>query len=204
LEQLEDRCLMSVTGFSLIGESNNNLADPTLGTANTDLLRLSPADYKPVANGGDGLTTPSLTYGAPTFVAGPRLVSNDVSNQATVLFGSTDINTVDQNGLSDFGYTWGQFLDHDMDLTPTQSTGAPAPNKDGVNGFPIPVDPTHTDDPIHVPGQPDVNLAFTRSVFDPATGINGIPREQLNVSTSFLDLSQVYGSTTFVSDALRL
>jgi hypothetical protein len=202
VEVLEDRSLPSVTGFSPVDEVGNNVGDSSLGTAGTDLLRQSPADYKPVANGGDGLTTPSLTYGAPTFVAGPRLVSNVVSNQATTLFGSTDINTVDQNGLSDFGYTWGQFIDHDMDLTPTQSSGAPAPNKDGVNGFPIPVDPTHTDDPIHVPGQPDVNLAFTRSVFDPATGIT-TPREQLNVSTSFLDLSQVYGSTLFVNDALR-
>jgi peroxidase len=211
LEPLEERCQPSVTGFSSVDEVGNNAAN--LGIAGTDLLRLSPADYKPVANGGDGLTTPSLTYGAPTFVAGPRLVSNVVSNQATTLFGPTDINTVDQNGLSDFGYTWGQFIDHDMDLTPTQSTGAPAANKDGVNGFPIPVDPTHTNDPIHVPGQPDVNLAFTRSIFDPATGNPGpdgitgtaddVPRQQINVSTSFLDLSQVYGSTLFVSDALR-
>jgi peroxidase len=211
LEPLEERCQPSVTGFSPVDEVGNNAANQNLGTAGTDLLRLSPPDYKPVANGGDGLTTPSLTYGAPTFVAGPRLVSNTVSNQATTLFGPTDINTVDQNGLSDFGYTWGQFIDHDMDLTPTQSTGAPAPNKDGINGFPIPVDPVHTNDPIHVPGQPDVNLAFTRSIFDTATGnfdgipgnADDVPRQQLNVSTSFLDLSQVYGSTTFVSDALR-
>jgi hypothetical protein len=217
LEALEERDMLSVTGFSTVTEVGNNPNNPTLGTAGTDLLRLSPADYKPVANGGDGLTTPSLTYGAPTFVAGPRLVSNVVSNQANPLFsgtqGSTDINTVDQNGLSDFGYTWGQFIDHDMDLTPTQSTGAPAANKDGVNGFPIPVDPTHTNDPIHVPGQPDVNLAFTRSIFDPNTGNPGpdgitgtaddVPRQQINVSTSYLDLSQVYGSTAFVADALR-
>src|SRR5207244_7580603 len=118
----------------LPSEYNTPLADATQRTPDTAPLRLSPADYKPVANGGDGLNTPSLTYGAPTFIAGPRLVSNTVSNQATVLFGSTDINTVDQNGLSDFGYTWGQFIDHDMDLTPTQGDPAPPPpntNKDG-------------------------------------------------------------------------
>jgi hypothetical protein len=206
VEPLEERCQPSVTGFSLVDETNNN-ADGVTGTAGTDLLRLSPADYKPVANGGDGLTTPSLTYGAPTFVAGPRLVSNAVSNQADPLFsgmfGSTDINTVDQNGLSDFGYTWGQFIDHDMDLTPTQSSGAPAANKDGVDGFPIPKDPTQPTDPIGLdPNSPNTTLAFTRSIFDPSTGITG-PRQQINVSTSFLDLSQVYGSTTFVSDALR-
>ena len=206
LEQLEDRCVPSVTTeIRLIDETNNNLSDFTLGTAGTDLLRQSPADYKPnVAPvgsppNGDGLNTPSLTYGAPTFIAGPRLVSNTVSNQATTLFGSTDINTVDQNGLSDFGYTWGQFIDHDMDLTPTQDTPAPptdpAFNKDGPNGFPIPVDPVHAGDPIG-------SLAFTRSIFDPTTGIT-TPRQQINAVTSYLDLSQVYGSTAFLADALR-
>src|SRR5262249_36895115 len=84
----------------------------------------------------------------------------------------------------------------------TFGTVANTVTKDGSNGFPIPVDPTHTDDPIHVPGQPDVNLAFTRSIFDPTTGIT-TPRQQINVSTSFLDLSQVYGSTTFVAHPLR-
>src|SRR5262245_20585336 len=119
VEQLEDRCLMSVSGFRPIDEVGNNAAN--LGIAGTNLLRQSPADYKPASAGGDGLNIPSLTYGTPTFVAGPRLVSNTVSNQATSLFGDTDINTVNAQGLSDFAYTFGQFLDHDMDLTPTQS-----------------------------------------------------------------------------------
>jgi hypothetical protein len=202
VEELEARCLMSVSGFRPIDEVGNNPAN--LGIAGTDLLRISPADYKPVDNGGDGLNTPSLTYGAPTFVAGPRLVSNVVSNQATDLFGPTDINTVSGNGLSDFGYTWGQFIDHDMDLTPGQSTAPPptdlAANKDGPNGFPIPKDPTNPTDPIAIDATN--TLAFTRSAFDPTTGITG-PRQQINVSTSFLDLSQVYGSTTLVADALR-
>ncbi len=198
VEELESRCLLDAS-FSLIDETNNN-PDGVSGTAGTDLRRVSPAAYKPVANGGDGLNTPSMTYGAPTFVAGPRLVSNTVANQATTLFGPTDINTVNQNGLSDFGYTWGQFLDHDMDLTPDQ-TGLPQPDpntllKDGDNGFPIPVDPVHAGDPIG-------SLAFSRSVFNPATGIT-TPRQQPNVNTAFLDLSQVYGSTQFVSDALRV
>ena len=137
--------------------------------------------------------------GAPTFVAGSRLVSNAVSNQATTLFGPTDINTVDQNGLSDFGYTWGQFLDHDMDLTPTQRP-ATASNIPRQRSPTIPVDPVHTIRP-----DPIGSLLFTRSMFDPATGTDlGKPaREQINVNTSFLDLSQVYGSTQAVSDALR-
>jgi hypothetical protein len=185
LEPLEDRCLLSVTGFSPVDEIGNNETHTLLGTANTDLLRLSAVAYK------DGISAPGMGGGAPTFVAGSRLVSNSVSNQATVLFGSTDVNTVDQNGLSNFGYTWGQFLDHDMDLTP-----------DGGATFNIPADTNHpagsaSPDPIG-------SLAFTRSQFDPATGTSTTnPRQQVNVNTSFLDLSQVYGSTLDVSNALR-
>jgi peroxidase len=184
LETLEDRCQPSVIGYSLVDETNNN-ADGVSGTANTQLLRLSAVAYK------DGFSTPGMGGGAPTFVAGSRLVSNSVSNQATTLFGSTDVNTVDQNGLSDFGYTWGQFLDHDMDLTP-----------DGGAAFNIPADANH---PAFIPGtDPIGSLLFTRSEFDPATGTAlGNPREQVNVNTSFLDLSQVYGSTLDVSNALR-
>src|SRR5262249_10953334 len=187
VEQLEVRCQPSVTSFRPIDEMGNNPANATLGTAGTDLLRLSPAAY------GDGFNTPSLSS-----LSGPRMVSNDVANQAAVLFGdpSTDINTVDGNSLTDFGYVFGQFIDHDMDLTPTQSAQAPAP--DGPNGFPIPADPTHLNDPLSA-----TEFDFTRSVFDPTTGITG-PRQQINAITSYLDLSQVYGSTKAVANALRL
>src|SRR5262249_6617623 len=97
----------------------------------------------------------------------------------------------DQNGLSDFGYTWGQFLDHDLDLTP-----------DGGATFNIPADPTHT--AASPPADPITNLAFTRSQTDPNTGTStSNPLQQINVNTSYMDLSQVYGSSQVVADALR-
>jgi hypothetical protein len=189
--------LPNVDDFRPIDELGNNVAHPLQGTAGTDLLRLSPAAYRPAADGGDGLNTPSMTYVAPTFVAPPRLVSNVVCNQAGPT--GADFNTVDQNGLSDFGYTFGQFIDHDMIRVPDQ-TGMPVPpapntNKDGNDGFPIPPDPTNPTDPIG-------SLAFSRSVYDPATGITS-PRQQINAQTCYLDLSQVYGPNAVVGDALR-
>jgi hypothetical protein len=207
VELLEDRCCPSVTGYRLIDEVGNNAANPNWGAAPADqvggaaiqLLRISPVAYQ------NGIATPSLPYAGATTtppMPSPRTVSNDLFNQSPTLFGSpsTDINTVDGNSLSDFAYSFGQFIDHDMDLTPDQ-TGQPVPvpnpNKDGNNGFPIPADKTN-------PGDPIGSLAFSRSVFDPTTGTDtSNPRQQTNVVTSYLDLSQVYGSSQTVADALR-
>jgi hypothetical protein len=97
---------------------------------------------------------------------------------------SQDIQTVDQNSLSAFGYVWGQFIDHDMDLTPANSG----------ESFPIDV----------AAGDPIGTQPFTRSSYDPNTGTDtSNPRQQVNVDTSYLDLSQVYGSSAAVANALR-
>jgi hypothetical protein len=171
-----------VTGVRPIDEVGNNLANPTWGAAPADLtggapiqlLRISPVAYS------DGVSGPSLPANPSA-----RLVSNLLSNQADPNNPGVDLATVDQQSLSDFGYAFGQFMDHDMDLTP-----------DGAEAFNIPV-------PAGDPIGPDP-LPFTRSQFDPNTGTGpNNPRQQVNVITSYLDLSQVYGSSQTVSNALR-
>lgn len=122
LEVLEERCLLSSStlvplgDFRPITEVGNNVKNPTLGTAGTDLLRISPAAY------ANGFSTPSLPYseGYPS----PRTISNDVFNQATTLFGppSDDIETVDNHSLSAMAYAFGQFVDHGLDFTPDDGT----------------------------------------------------------------------------------
>ena len=190
LERLEDRTVPSTsstlaTGFRPIDEVGNNVGNPTVGTANTDLLRVSPAAYT------DGISSPSLANDASA-----RVVSDILNNQADPANTSQDLNTVDANSLSDFGYAWGQFIDHDMDLTPTNSS----------NTLQILADPN---DPSQMGNQ-----TFARSATDPATGtttidpvtgtITKIPAQQVNAVTSYLDLSQVYGSTKAMADALRV
>jgi hypothetical protein len=175
LEPLEDRCLPSVspTDFRPITEVGNNVANPTLGTANTDLLRLSQAAY------ADGISTPSLPNDPSA-----RVISDIVNNQADAA--GNDIATVDANSLSDFGYAWGQFIDHDMDLTPSGSG-----EFDNILADP--------NDPSQMGTQ-----TFERSTFDPNTGTStSNPRQQVNAVTSFLDLSNVYGSNPTVANALR-
>src|SRR5205085_1838063 len=79
---------------------------------------------------------------------------------------------------------FGQFIDHDMDLTPTNASDLLA----------ILADPN---DPSKMGDQ-----TFARSVYDLSTGTTS-PRQQINAVTSYLDLSQVYGSTAAIADALR-
>ena len=115
-----------------------------------------------------------------------RVLSDLLNNQASPGNLSQDIQTLNQNNLTDFGYTFGQFIDHDMDLTPTNSADALSITAD-------PADPSKM-----------ANQTFDRSTFDSSTGTStSNPRQQVNAVTSFLDLSQVYGSTADVADALR-
>ncbi len=174
LEALEERVVpdvRSVTGFG------NNLANPTWGQAGTDLLRVSPVAY------ADGISAPS----APNALS-PRQISNNLNNQSDPIFSFADnLGPVQTQNLTDFSYVWGQFIDHDMDLTLDNSGQA----------FDIPADPTRPNDGMGVEG-------FIRSQFDPNTGTStSNPRQQINAITSYLDLSNVYGSTDVVADALR-
>jgi hypothetical protein len=176
IEALESRLVpsdlfRSITGFG------NNLANPTWGQAGIDLIRISPVAY------ANGISAPSQ----PNMLS-PREISNNLNNQSNPIFSGADNQGAPQSkDMSDFAYVWGQFIDHDMDLTPTTSG----------QSFDIPADPTRPADKMGV--EP-----FSRSTFDPTTGTSkSNPRQQVNVSTSYLDLSQVYGSSQVVADALR-
>ena len=46
VEALEDRCVPDATPYRPIDEAGNNPTDPTLGTVNTPLLRVSPEAYR--------------------------------------------------------------------------------------------------------------------------------------------------------------
>jgi hypothetical protein len=157
-----------------IDEAGNNVANPTLGTACTDLLRVSPAAY------ADGISAPSLASDPSA-----RVISDILNNQANPADPSQDLNTLDANSLSDFGYAFGQFIDHDLDLTPTNP-------EETLQILADPNDPSQMG-----------NQTFERSVYDPSAGTSTTnPRQQTNAVTSYLDLSNVYGSTQVVADAL--
>jgi peroxidase len=180
MEMLEVRVFLSSSAANSIrpiDEVGNNVANPLWGTAGADLLRLSPVAY------ADGIDSPSLPQDASA-----RAISDILNNQADPADPSNDVATVNQQSLSDFAYSFGQFMDHDMDLTLDNGTS----------------------DPITVPvgdaigGSSDASLAFNRSEPDPATGTStSNPAQDQNTITSYLDLSQIYGSDQATDDALR-
>ena len=151
---------------------------PELGSAGENLIRIADADY------ADGISEPA---GADR--PSPREISN-------LLSGSEGDGIRNERGLSAFIYLWGQFLDHDIDLS-----GEPHDELDR-EAFNISIP---TDDALFNPsGADNVELPFTRSAYDPESGTSvDNPRQQFNEITSFIDGSQIYGSDEATSNSLR-
>lgn len=172
IEPLEFRWLMTVEYRSIDG-TGNNLAHPEWGSAGQSLLRLAASAY------ADGLSAPA---GASRPSA--RIVSNGIAAHP-------DDEMLNSRFLAAYGYSWGQFIDHDLDLTQGASPAEPF-NIAVPAGDPF-FDPNNTGTQV---------IPLNRSVYDPATGSTS-PREQVNQITSFIDASMVYGSDTVRATALR-
>lgn len=155
--------------------TNNNVANPDWGGTFIHLQRLTPSAYS------DGV---SALAGSARVSA--RVISNDVVNQDA---GETLPNPLSG---SDFVWQWGQFLDHDMDLT----DGAEEAANIAIPSGDIFFDPD---------GTGTVEMGFNRALFDPDTGITAAnPREQENEITSWIDGSMIYGSDDTRNAAIRV
>lgn len=153
----------------------NNTAHPEWGSVDQNFLRFTPADY------GDGINSPA---GADR--PSPRTISNTFS-------ANPQDGILNDRDFTAFVYAWGQFLDHDLDLTDAASPKEPlmviVPS--GDEWF----DPTGTGTMV---------IPLSRSNFDPATGTSTRnPREQVNSITAFIDGSQIYGVDKERAAALR-
>ncbi|PSN17993.1 peroxidase, partial [filamentous cyanobacterium CCP5] len=145
--------------------SGNNLDNPDWGEAGHPLLNLAPLEY------GDGYSTP-----AGSDRPNPRVISNALAQQ--------DQLTPESRGLSNWIWAWGQFLDHDLSLTPD------------TRDRPITI-PVAAGDPYLDPfGSGQVGISMGDTVFLTDTGTDPTnPRQLPNEVTSWLDGSMVYGST---------
>lgn len=149
------------------GTCNNMRAYATKwGAANIPINRASGYEYASTNHYNDMVTN------RPN----PRSLSN-------ALFAQEGANP-NTKGLSSFVYVWGQFLDHDIGISPTDATDKAV--------IPLPSDePKFTND-----------ISFSRSKVSPFTGSYNA-RSPINLLTSWIDGSQVYGSDTERAHWLR-
>ncbi|XP_054631836.1 eosinophil peroxidase [Dunckerocampus dactyliophorus] len=181
---------------SISGQCNNR-QHPRWGSANIPYSRWLPPEYEDMWGAPRGWD-PDHTY--HNFSLPPvRLVSQEV------LFTHNDNISLDST-LSHLLVEWGQWIDHDLVLTPQSAS---------TTSFRTGVDCTRTCSretpcfPIQIP-QSDPRygtqscMPFFRSA--PSCVDSIVPRqrrEQLNAITSFVDASMVYGSSDSQAVALR-
>uniref|UniRef100_A0A3Q3ITN6 Uncharacterized protein n=1 Tax=Monopterus albus TaxID=43700 RepID=A0A3Q3ITN6_MONAL len=184
---------------SITGECNNR-QHPRWGAANIPYSRWLPPEYEDVWGAPRGW---DLEHTYHNISLPPVRVQQQHS--VIVLFTHNDDISLD-SGLSHLLVEWGQWIDHDMVLTPQSPSTA---------AFRTGADCTHTCSkdtpcfPIQIPlsdPRSDAQrcMPFFRSA--PSCGAGILPhrhREQLNAITSFVDASMVYGSSTSLASALR-
>jgi hypothetical protein len=151
--------------------SGNNLRHPTWGQTNTQYIRVGNATY------ADGI-------GQPVSGPSPRYVSNRI-------FNDEGQNLFSENGVTQWGWAWGQFLDHTFGL----ADETPAEN------LPIPFDKT---DPLEEFKDDLGTIDFTRTPAAPGTATSTQnPRQQINTVNSYIDAFSVYGGTDARLEWLR-
>ena len=149
--------------------SGNNQANPDWGAAEHPFRRAMRARY---ANGTDVPSGPNRPSA--------RAISNALCAQTELI--------PNAKGATDFLWQWGQFLDHDIDETPSA---------DPAEAFDIEVpagdpwfDPTNSG---------SATIPLNRSGFDTVRGV----RQQVNAISAYIDASNVYGSEDERAFALR-
>ncbi|MDF1701302.1 MAG: peroxidase family protein [Planctomycetota bacterium] len=157
-----------------IDGSGNNTDDATIGQAGTALRADVQAEY------GDGIASPN---GEARDSA--RAISNAMCAQ--------EASILNRRGVTDMFWLWGQFLDHDIDLTP---------EAEPAESFPIEI--PQGDVWFDPEGTGLFTLSLHRSTWLADTGTSSAnPRRQSNEITSWIDASNVYGSDAVRAAALR-
>src|SRR5262249_31230084 len=146
------------------------------GQAGALYLRVAPANY------ADGF---NQMVGGPS----PRFISNRI-------FNDIGQNIFSENDISQWGWAWGQFIDHDIGLRDERElAGDHAPM------------PFSSSDPLESFKNDLGVLDFFRTPAAPGTGVRtsrgAVVRQEANSLTSFIDASQVYGVDNTRLDALR-
>lgn len=173
-EFFEPRHLMA-SDFRTLDGTGNNLANPDWGSTGESFLRMAPAEYS------DGISAPA---------GSDRPSARAVSN---LLAAHPEGSLLSERDLSAFIYAWGQFIDHDLDLTLSATPTEP-----------FPIDVPQGDVWFDPAATGTKTISLTRSIYDAGTGNEeGNARQQVNAISAFIDASMVYGSDDKTAASLR-
>ncbi|UCE02132.1 MAG: hypothetical protein JSW67_12890 [Candidatus Latescibacterota bacterium] len=150
--------------------SGNNPTHPEWGRADIPLLRHMVEPHY-----ADGTGTPDVAN-----MPSARAVSNAVVAQPAAI--------ANEVGVNDLFWQWGQFLDHDLDLTPAM---VPSERFD----IPVPAGDAEFDPS----GSGGVWIPLERSIYSMVDGV----RQQMNEITAYIDAGNVYGSNAARARELR-
>jgi len=148
-------------GVRALDGAGNNVAHPDWGQVGKPYLRVTPAVY------ADGVGAP--VPGPPT-----RYISNRI-------FADYSQNLFSENGVTQWGFVWGQLVDHTIGL-----------REGGGERAPIAFS---TSDPLETFRNDFGAIDFSRSPAAPGTGVAGLAREQINTVSSLIDAWAIYGGT---------
>ncbi|XP_069778522.1 myeloperoxidase-like [Narcine bancroftii] len=181
----------------------NNRQHIHWGAANNPYVRWLPPVYE------DGFGTPKGWLETKQYNGFPLPLARMVS---TAILHTGNRNISLDNTYAHILVEWGQWIDHDMDLTPQSASTSSFIDSIDCSSSCYNRSPCF---PIQIPdGDPRARdsekcMPFFRSAPACGSGESGIltgqlrPREQLNSITSFVDASMVYGSTESLAWKLR-
>ncbi len=150
--------------------SGNNKANPQWGAVGQEYLRVGRAHY------ADGV-------GAQLNGVNARFISNRIFNDAGQ-------NLFSEREVSQWGWLWGQFMDHVFGLAAGGTEQANIP--------------FNQNDPLEKFRNSFGSISFTRDAVAPGSGTSATnPREAVNTVSSYIDAWNVYGGTNQRLEWLR-
>ncbi|XP_068679732.1 peroxidase mlt-7-like [Montipora foliosa] len=173
--------------FRTIDGTCNNLDNPLFGAAHTPFGRLILPDY------GDGISSLRLADNGEE-LPNARQTSFQIHGS------NADGTNPDSSLLSVFFMNFGQYMDHDISLALAEAINCEPPegdeNPECMN--------------IEIPEDDEVfrarNITFIELERDAPVERKEcqlVPREQINIITTYIDASNVYGSSEAISNAVR-
>ena len=164
---------LDLTNFYSLDGAGNNLTNPAYGSVDSNLLNLVPLDYSDRISSPGGIDRPNS-----------RVISNSLSQQDEII--------LSDRGLTNFSWAFGQFVDHDIILTPE------------FEGSEINIAVPMGDPYLDPEGTGRVTIPLDQTAFTAATGTNiNNPAQIPNQITAWLDGSNIYGSDAERNEYLR-